>query len=102
MPQTSFVVGCSSIGLSDENKTDCTSSYSNPVIGPAAQWLAILPESLRGLVGLPLEAMGGGSRRAQGGLTWPQGVSVAALERGLWNLSLAAENASCLPHIANS
>ena len=59
MPQTSFLVGYSSIGLSDENKMDSTSSCSNPVVGPAAQWLALLSERLGGLVGLPLEGVPG-------------------------------------------
>lgn len=79
-----------------------SSSYSNPEVCSVAQWLAPLSESLRGLVGLPPEAVGGDSGRALGRFTWPQGVSVAALESGLWNLSLAAENAACFPHTINS
>lgn len=48
---------------------------------------------------LPPDAVGGDSGMEEGRLTWPLGVSVAALEGGFWTLSLAARNASCFLHI---
>ena len=83
-------------------KTDSTGSCPNPVVGSFSTILfSMAPPSrvVRELVDLPPGAEGGDSGRAWAGLTWPLGVSVAALEGGLWTLSLAARNASCFPHI---
>lgn len=99
MPRTSFVFGCLPQDLSsDESKMNSTSSYPNPVAGSFSKILSSLtppppPESL---------SVGGDPGRGWGDLTWPHGVTVAALEGGLWNLSLAARNASCFPHSTNS
>ena len=98
MPQTSFAVGYL------QQYTPSDGFYWQ--LSQASGWfflhhsvLGTPFQSCERASGPSTRAAGGGFREGPAGMTWPLGVSVAALEGGLWPLSLAARNASCFPHI---